>query len=199
MEENLINQVSADRIKQDLFYLSKDPLPYRKASYTRPGQTKSTLEETDDYLCDQLAAAGCNLRQTHHPVQAFRCDETKPVHHWYSKPEPEDRYYGVTNIEGIITGTEHPEEIVQLVSHKDSMSWIDSPGARDNCVGAVANLELARLLASTKPKRTIRILFCNEEHTPWTSRIAADAVAEKSDRLMPALHATSTPCPCALC
>jgi len=53
----------------------------------------------------------------------------------------------VANIEAVIEGSERPDEIVQLISHKDSMSWIDSPGTRDNCVGLVANLEMARLLA----------------------------------------------------
>jgi hypothetical protein len=191
MIDDLLRQVSGERIHRDLFHLSKDPLPYRKASYTRPGQTKSTLEETDAYICSQLEAAGCDARQTHHRVQAFRCDETKPVHHWYAKPEQEDPYYDVTNVEGIIPGTDHPEEIIQLISHKDSMSWIDSPGARDNCVGTVANLELARLLASAKPKRTIRVLFCNEEHTPWTSRIAAEAAAEKKENLIAVLNVDS--------
>ena len=191
MIANLIKQVSVDRINRDLFHLSKDPLPFRKAGYTRPGQIKNTLEEADDYISNQLEAAGCDLRQTHHRVQAFRCDETKPVHHWYSKPEPEDPYYDVANVDGIIPGTDHPEEIIQLVSHKDSMSWIDSPGARDNCVGTVANLELARLLASAKTKRTIRILFCNEEHTPWTSRIGAEAAAEKKENLITVLNVDS--------
>ena len=191
MLEDLLRRASGERIRRDLFLLSKDPLPYRKASYTRPGQTRSTLAETDDYISSQLQAAGCDLRQTHHRVQAFRCDETKPVHHWYAKPEPEDPYYDVTNVEGIIRGTDHPEEIIQLISHKDSMSWIDSPGARDNCVGTVANLELARLLASAKPKRTIRFLFCNEEHTPWTSRIAAAAAAEKKENLIAVLNVDS--------
>ncbi|HAA73849.1 TPA: hypothetical protein DCE37_01860 [Candidatus Latescibacteria bacterium] len=63
---------SWERIRRDLFYLSKDPLPFRKANYTRSGQTKSTLEETDDYIRAQLAEAGCGFRETRHQVQAFR-------------------------------------------------------------------------------------------------------------------------------
>lgn len=191
MVEVLIGKVSGERIRRDLFYLSKDPLPFRKANYTRSGQTKSTLEETDDYIRAQLEEAGCGFRETRHQVQAFRCDETKPLHHWYSKPAPDDPWYDVANIEAVIEGSERPDEIVQLISHKDSMSWIDSPGARDNCVGLVANLEMARLLAGAGLKRTVRILFCNEEHRPWTSRKAAEAGAAAGDEIVAVLNVDS--------
>jgi hypothetical protein len=71
------------------------------------------------------------------------------------------------------------------------MSWIDSPGAHDNAVGTVANLEIARALAGCPTRRTIRILFCNEEHTPWTSRFAADAAASRGDRIIAVLNQDS--------
>jgi hypothetical protein len=71
------------------------------------------------------------------------------------------------------------------------MSWIDSPGAHDNCVGTVANLEIARILASCSPRRTVRFLFCNEEHTPWTSRFAADEAAARGDRIIAVLNQDS--------
>ena len=187
----LLRQVSGERIRRDLFHLCKDPLPFRKASYTRPGQSVNSLTEADTYIEDQLTASGLEVSQISHRVQAFRCDESKPLHHWYSMPEPEDPCYDVANIEATQSGHECPEEIIQLISHKDSMSWIDSPGARDNCVGAVANLELARLLSSCETKRTIRILFCNEEHVPWTSRFAAEAAAGRGDNLIAVLNVDS--------
>ena len=191
MIQALLRQVSGERIRRDLFHLSKDPLPFRKANYTRPGQSVSSLAEADQYIEDQLTASGLEVSQTSHRVQAFRCDETKPLHHWHSMPEPDDPWYDVANVEAIQPGRHCPEEIIQLISHKDSMSWIDSPGARDNCVGAVANLELARLLSSCETKRTIRVLFCNEEHTPWTSRFAAEAAAGRDDDLIAVLNVDS--------
>ncbi|MCK5802257.1 MAG: M28 family peptidase, partial [Lentisphaeria bacterium] len=39
--------------------------------------------------------------------------------------------------------------------------------------------------------RTVRILFCNEEHTPWTSRFAADAAAQRGDRILAVLNQDS--------
>lgn len=71
-----------------------------------------------------------------------------------------------------------------MLAHKDSQSWIDSPGANDNAIGTVGVLELACVLAPHAPQRTIRFLFCNEEHTPWTSVTAAQNAKARGDRLV---------------
>ena len=181
---NMIAEVSPERLRHDLFYLSEDPLPFRKVNYTRPGQEKSTLDEADDFIEQQLSAAGYAVQKTAHQVRPFRCDSTKPLHHWYAKPADDDPWYRAFNIEAERVGSDRPDEIIVLVAHKDSMSWIASPGAHDNAVGTVANLEIARLLAAHSPRRTIRFLFCNEEHTPWTSKFAADAAAERGDHIV---------------
>jgi len=184
--------VCATRLRQDLFYLSQDPLPFRKVNYTRPGQSLCSLDEADAYLCAQLeAAGGWRVSRTGYRVQAFRCDSTKPLHHWYSKPAPEDPWYDACNVEAVKAGKTTPSEIIQLIAHKDSMSWIDSPGAHDNGAGTVANLEIARVLATVETQRTIRILFCNEEHAPWTSRFAADAAAARGDRIVAVFNVDS--------
>jgi Zn-dependent M28 family amino/carboxypeptidase len=71
------------------------------------------------------------------------------------------------------------------------MSWIDSPGAHDNAVGTVANMELARILQDYGTNRTVRFLFCNEEHTPWTSRFAAEAAASRGDNIIAVMNVDS--------
>lgn len=178
----LLEHVSPARLRSDLFHLSKDPLRYRKANYTRPGQTRDSLSEADEYISSRLRAAGCEVTATGHRVQAFRCDETKPIHHWYATPDPSDPWYTVQNLHATCPGATN--EIVQLVAHKDSMSWIDSPGAHDNCSGTVVALEIARIMAGMSLGRTVRFLFCNEEHTPWTSRFAAEEAAAKGDEIV---------------
>ena len=50
----LIRTVDGKRMSKHLFYLSKDPLPYRKLNFTLPGHQKNTLYEADDYLAGQL-------------------------------------------------------------------------------------------------------------------------------------------------
>ena len=191
MIQDVLKLVSADRIRSDLFHLCREPLPFRKVNYTRPGQAMNSLAEADEFIRGQLAAAGYEVVTTTHRVQAFRCDNTKPLHHWYSTPDPGDPWYDAANLEATRPGSARPDEIIQLIAHKDSMSWIDSPGAHDNAVGTVANLELARVLATCKPRRSVRMLFCNEEHTPWTSRFAAEAAAARGDNIVAVLNVDS--------
>jgi len=50
----LISNVNTERISKHLFYLAKDPLPYRKLNLTLPGHEKNTLYEANDYLAGQL-------------------------------------------------------------------------------------------------------------------------------------------------
>jgi hypothetical protein len=191
MIPDALQRVCSERLRRDLFHLCRDPLPFRKVNYTRPGQNVNSLTEADAYVRGQLEAAGYAVTSTVHRVQPFRCDSSKPLHHWYSKPEPSDPCYDAANLEATRHGRARAEEIIQLIAHKDSMSWIDSPGAHDNAVGTVANLELARVLATCDLQRSVRFLFCNEEHTPWTSRFAADAAAARGDRIVAVLNVDS--------
>jgi hypothetical protein len=183
MIDQILRCVSPERLGHDLYYLCRDPLPFRKVNYARPGQHQNSLAEADAYIRAELERAGCQVQLTTHQVQPFRCDRTKPLHHWYSSPAADDPRFDVANLEVTFPGHAHPEQIIQLLSHKDSMSWIDSPGAHDNATGTVANLEIARILSGCRLRRSVRILFCNEEHTPWTSRFAADAARDKGDQI----------------
>ena len=54
----LIEQVDGVRMKADVVYLAQDPLPFRKLNYTRPGQTKCSLYEADDYIQGKLESWG---------------------------------------------------------------------------------------------------------------------------------------------
>jgi hypothetical protein len=184
----LIAQVSEDELRHSIFYLSKDPLPCRKANYTRPGQSKSTLDETDDFLEATLRGWGYTLESDSHQAQAFRCDESRPRHHWYATPQPEDPWYTVRNLHVRKTGARRPDEIICVVAHKDSPSWIDSPGAHDNGVGTAGALEIARVLAGYQPQRSLWLLFCNEEHAPWTSVVAARAAKARGDNCIAVIN-----------
>jgi hypothetical protein len=189
MIRDALQKVSADRLRRDLFYLSRDPLLYRKVNYTRPGQSVCSLAEADEYIGGQLKSAGYDVETTHYKIQAWRCDKTKqPSSSWFSQPDPSDPWYDAANLEVTRRGRKQPEEFVQLIAHKDSMSWIDSPAAHDNCTGTVANMEIARILAGCDLKRSVRFLFCNEEHWPWTSRPAAEAAAKRGDKIIAALN-----------
>jgi hypothetical protein len=177
-------QVSEANLRRDLFYLAKDPLPFRKANYTLPGHQRSMLAEADAYIEKRLSGYGYELDDDIGEVQAFGCDLTKPRHHTYAKPAHDAPFFTVRNLYAKKTGRRCPKEIIVLVAHKDSQSWIDSPGAYDNGVGTVALLEMARVLARYQSERSIWFLWCNEEHRPWTSVIAANNCRQRGDNLI---------------
>jgi Peptidase family M28 len=66
------------------------------------------------------------------------------------------------NLESELVGVHHPEEIILVGAHYDSV--IGSPGANDNASGVAAVLEIARLLKTETLSRTVRfVTFVNEE------------------------------------
>ena len=68
----------------------------------------------------------------------------------------------VNNLEAEQTGSSLSEEIVIIGAHYDSV--LGSPGANDNASGVACILEVARLIAGQKLKRTVRVVaFVNEE------------------------------------
>ncbi len=180
----LISNVSSERMTKHVFYLAKDPLPFRKLNLTLPGHEKNTLYETDDYLAGQLEAWGYHIEREGVQVQAFRRDTTKPKHAQYSPPKPGDPWYTAYNLYAEKKGRSHPGKIIVVLAHKDSPSWVDSPGANDNAIGTAGVLELARVLADYPSESTIRLLWCNEEHTPWTSKTAAQKARARGDDIV---------------
>ena len=180
----LIRAVDTKRMSKHLFYLAKDPLPYRKLNLKLPGHKKNTLYEADDYLVDKLQKWGYHVDREDVQVQAFRRDTSKPKHAQYSPPKPEDPWYTAYNLYAERKGYSNPERIILVLAHKDSQSWIDSPGANDNAIGTVGVLEMAHVLVDYTSESTIRFLFCNEEHTPWTSKTAAQKAKSRGDNII---------------
>jgi Zn-dependent M28 family amino/carboxypeptidase len=72
------------------------------------------------------------------------------------------------NVIATITGTTHPERIIVLGAHYDSInlggSGLTAPGADDNATGSGGILEATRILAQSDYENTIRLMFyCAEE------------------------------------
>jgi Zn-dependent M28 family amino/carboxypeptidase len=83
---------------------------------------------------------------------------------------PDSQSYRVTgklvrNIDAELRGIEKPDEIIVIGAHYDSIAIpFGCPGANDNASGVAATLEIARLLASQRLRRTTRfVAFVNEE------------------------------------
>jgi len=181
---DLIKQVDQEGMSKNLFYLSKDPLPYRKLNYTIPGHAKNTLYEANDFITSKLESWGYEVEKEGCQAQAFQRNTAKPIKSQFASPAEEDLWYTAYNLYAKKQGTTNPDEIIIFISHKDSQSWIDSPGAHDNAVGAVANMEIARILSDYPSNRSIWFIFCNEEHRPWTSVTAANNARERGDNII---------------
>ena len=79
------------------------------------------------------------------------------TNHWYDA-----RGLRCANLEVTRVGRRHPEQILLLGAHYDSV--IGSPGANDNASGVAALLELSRFFRTVAPTITIRfVAFVNEE------------------------------------
>jgi hypothetical protein len=174
--KSLSAKVDRERIRKGVFYLSKDPLPRRVLNWSLPGHTLSSLEEADAWIMQQLTNSGYKPETDETKVQAFGRDFSKPLAHQYATPPKDAPWYTAHNILAGKQGTAYPKEVIVILAHKDSQSWIASPGANDNAIGTCGALELALVLSSYQPKHTVRFIFCNEEHTPWTSVTAAEAI-----------------------
>lgn len=90
----------------------------------------------------------------------------------------------IVEIPGFISS----REIVVIGAHYDSVAG--SPGANDNASGVAALLEIARTLAGTRPKRTLRLVsFVNEEPPFFQtelmgSRVYARRCRERKERIV---------------
>jgi hypothetical protein len=187
---SLIELVDRDRISERLFHLAKHPLPCRSMNYTIPGHDKCTLYEADDYITSTLGAYGYQIETEAVPVQAYRIDRNRPnIHHLYAAPEPSDPWYDAFNLYAKKEGKSRPDEVIVVISHKDSQSWHGCvAGAYDNAAGTAANMEMAAVLAEYESERSIWFVYCNEEHTPWTSAVVAQNLAESSYYVVAALN-----------
>ena len=181
-------KVDKEVIRKEIYYLAEAPLPRRVLNWSLPGHALSTLEEADIWIMQQLTAWGYTPYTDETKVRAMGRDYTKPPALQYASPAEAGPWYTAKNVIAGKQGTEYPDELIVIIAHKDSQSWIDSPGANDNCTGTCGALELARVLTTYKPKHTLRFIFCNEEHTPWTSVTAAEAIKTAGLKVLAAIN-----------
>jgi Zn-dependent M28 family amino/carboxypeptidase len=121
----------------------------------------------------------------------MRRGKKRPRRSAYAMPAPDAPWYTLHNVYAGRKGRDFPAEVILFVAHKDSQSWFHSPGAYDNAVGTAAILEFARVLTRYPSRRTIRFLWCNEEHRPWTSVAAAANAKQRGDNLIAVINVDS--------
>jgi len=185
--KSLSQKADVGRMRKGLFYLSED-LPRRVLNWSVPGHNLSSLEEADAWLIQQLKGYGYKPELDETKVHAFGRDVSKPLAHQYARPADDAPWYIARNIIAERRGKKYPDDLIIVIAHKDSQSWIASPGASDNAIGTCGALELAILLNHFKPNHTIRFIFCNEEHTPWTSVTAAENIKTEGLNVFAAIN-----------
>lgn len=121
------------------------------------------LAQAADYIEAQFAAAGYEVKRQVYQVSGESC----------------------CNLEVEIPGTTHPEEIVIVGAHYDSVSG--TPGANDNGSGVAALLALARRFSGQKTGRTLRFVAFTNEEPPYFgtdkmgSRVSARRCRERGE------------------
>jgi hypothetical protein len=189
----LLEGVVESRIKKDVFALSQHLFPCRVLNYRVPGREKATIYECDDFLAGRLEKTGFSIEREKHLARPFRRNIEKPIRKQFDAPAEGDPWYEIYNIIGEKKGIAYPDKIIVLLAHKDSQSWLTwvdsaSPGAYDNAVGVAACLEIARILGNVPLQYSLRFIFCNEEHTPWSVETAAKNCRERGDNIIAVIN-----------
>lgn len=84
------------------------------------------------------------------------------------------------NLEAEHLGSKHPNEIIIIGAHYDTVS--SAPGADDNATGTAAVIELARQFAQRETNRTVRFVAFTNEEPPffWSSEMGSLVYANRS-------------------
>jgi Zn-dependent M28 family amino/carboxypeptidase len=119
-----------------------------------------SLQSTIDYLRKNLVDAGYAAREQTYNLRGD----------------------AVSNVEAELVGTSSTEGIVVVGAHYDTVEG--TVGADDNASGVAATLELARLLRTSKLRRTIRFVFFVNEEPPYfqTDEMGSLVYAQKLRR-----------------
>jgi len=93
------------------------------------------------------------------------------------------------NVIGEITGSEKPEEIIDVGGHLDS--WDLAQGSNDDGAGITQSIEILRAIKALnlKPKRTLRaVLFMSEENGSFGGKEYAKVAKEKGEKHIAAIE-----------
>ena len=130
------------------------------------GRTLSNVLAAERWIMDQIKASGVELR----------------------RDEVDIGGRSVANIEASFPGVEHPDEIIVLGAHYDTV--FGSPGANDNASGVAMLLATARRLGDAPLGRTVRIVFFVNEEYPFSggiqmgSRLYAERCRARGDNIV---------------
>jgi hypothetical protein len=109
----------------------------------RSMERAGSLERTADYIRESLERAGYTVNDIPYQVAG------QPA----------------SNLEAILVGAEPAQGAVIVGTHYECVAG--TVGANDNATGVAATLELARLMKSGHPRKSVRFLFFVNEEPPY--------------------------------
>lgn len=128
-------------------------------------QIKANLNQHVNYLAGAIGERNVIAYEPLQKTAQYIEDDFKKLGYTVQSQEYVVQMRKVRNIIAEIRGGARANEIVVIGAHYDTV--YDCPGADDNSSGVAALLELARLLKTSHPARTVRfVAFVNEE-PPW--------------------------------
>ena len=142
-----------------------------KVALTQTLQTLQSIGPRNDRNPGSLAKTIAFLAPTFPEVQSYRINEKQ-----YENRIAE------------IKGSEHPEQIILVSAHYDTVPG--SPGADDDGTGIAAITELVKRFGQTKPARTLRFVAFTNEEQPFAgtdtmgSRVYAKQVADRKEQIL---------------
>jgi len=131
----------------------------------RSHQDPANLDAAADLISRRLASFGYDLTEQPYQVEDL----------------------AVRNIVAERRGTDQPDRVIVVGAHYDTV--IGSPGADDNASGVAVLLELARIHAETRFRKTVRFVAFTLEEPPFFrsrkmgSRVYAHALKERGEHV----------------
>ena len=151
--ETFSNSISANELKEYVYYLSSDDLKGRKTG--EPGFDMASKYIKDFYESEEIASPLGNDDYYQHIPKTF----------FYSDLNSSQ------NVVAYLKGTQFPNEVLIISAHSDHLGTIDNMvynGADDNGSGTAALMEIAQAFKKAKdagfaPKRSILFLHLTGE------------------------------------
>lgn len=109
-------------------------------------------------LAPDLRSGGSNAMQS---KAAQLAAEGWKVESFRMQALDQPRVHVVPNVIATLRGTREPAQVLELGAHYDTVAY--SPGADDNSSGVAALLEVARIAAGSRPRKTLRFCFFGAE------------------------------------
>ncbi len=161
------------------------PLPTLTESEAKSAQN---LERIVNTLASEIGQRNFAIGNGLADAEAYLTNELTALNYQVNRQPYSVGPIEVANLGVEVQGSTAPEEIIIIGAHYDTVN--NDVGADDNASGVAVTLELARLLKTYQPQRTIRFVFFANEEPPhfqtdtMGSLVYAQSCADKNENII---------------